>query len=472
MKKTMDNTVEKNKWITLFVVVAMTFMATLDSSIVNVTLPVMSDKLNVSLSSIEWVVAVYVIVISSTILLFGRIGDIFGKSRVFKFGSVIFILGSLLCGFSKGFLLLIIFRIVQAIGASAYMANNQGIITELFQKNNRGKALGILATAVALGTMIGPPVGGVISSILNYNYIFLVNVPIGIIIIVMEIKYLPVTKIIDEKLDIAGGLLQFFGISLFFVAFNLAQKVSFSNVYIIFCLSVSIVLLCLFFYTEYKRNQPLLDLKIFKNNLFCISLICALISFICISASSILVPFYFQDTMKLSASTTGFILMIAPIIVAICSPIFGTLSDKVGSEVLCFVGLILMTFAFLALSFLKVNSVIFIPIILLSLLSLGQSIFQSPNNSLIMSNCPKEKLGIAGSVNSLVRNLGQSFGISISTTFLYIFMSKKLNYRVSGYVFGKDYAFVYGMNKDYIILAAICLFGVIISGLRMYKKKS
>jgi len=471
MEKQKFNNHQNNKWIILFVVVAMTFMATLDSSIVNVTLPVMSENLEVPLSSIEWVVASYVIIICATILFFGRLGDMIGKTKVFQCGSVVFTLGSLLCGVSHSFSSLIIFRFIQGIGGAAYMANNHGIITEIFTREERGKALGILTTAVALGTMIGPATGGIIASALNWHYVFLINVPIGIIVFIMEIKCLPKIKNASQKLDIPGAVLQFFGISLFFGAFMLAQKTGFNNKWIIIALIVSIILIVAFIYLERKSKHPLLALKIFKNKLFSLNLICAFISFTCIAASTILLPFYFQYTLKLSPSTTGFLLMVSPIILAIFSPICGTLSDKIGAEILCLIGLIIMSIAFFLLSSLTEYSVILEAIIFMALMSFGQSVFQPANNFLVMSNCPKEQLGIAGSVNSLVRNLGQIVGISMSTTILYIFMSQKLHYHVLGYVFGEDYAFVYGMKIDYRILSIICCIGIVLNIVRVFKRK-
>ncbi len=469
MKEQKFNDHPNTKWSVLFVVVAMTFMATLDSSIVNVTLPVMSQNLKVPLSSIEWVVAGYSIIICSTILFFGRLGDIIGKTKVFQCGSAVFILGSLLCGVSHSFISLIMFRFIQGIGGAAYMANNHGIITEIFPREERGKALGILTTAVALGTMIGPPTGGIIASALNWHYVFLINVPIGIIVFIMGVKYLPRIKNASQKLDIPGAVLQFFGISLFFSAFMLAQKTGFRNIWIIIMLFASIILIVVFIYIETKSKHPLLALKIFKNKLFSLNLICAFISFTCIAASTILLPFYFQYTLKLSPSNTGFLLMVPPIILGIFSTICGILSDKIGSEILCLIGLIIMSIAFFLLSFLTEYSFILETTIFMALMSLGQSLFQPANNSLVMSNCPKEQLGIAGSVNSLVRNLGQIVGISLSTTILYIFMSQKLHYQVLGYVFGKDYAFVYGMKNDYKILSMICCIGIVLNIVRVFK---
>lgn len=125
-----------------------------------------------------------------TILFFGKLGDIVGKEKIFQLGCIGFIIGSLLCGISQSFTMLIICRFIQGIGGAAYMANNHGIITEIFEQEQRGKALGILTTAVALGTMIGPPVGGLIVSLLEWHYIFLVNIPIGIVILALSVKIL------------------------------------------------------------------------------------------------------------------------------------------------------------------------------------------------------------------------------------------------------------------------------------------
>lgn len=286
----------RKKITVLFVVIAMTFMATLDSSIINVALPVLASKLNVSLASIEWVIASYSIIICST-LLFGRLGDIIAKSRVFQVGTILFTSASLLCGLSNSLTLLIVCRFIQGIGASAYMANNHGIITELFQ--SRGKALGILVTAVAIGNMVGPSVGGFILSIFNWNVIFFINIPIGLIVIFLNTKFLPNSKKSSENMDKTGAILQFLGTTLFFSALISAQQTGLLNPYILIALLLSIIFIILFLILEKKHPQPLLDLEIFRNFKFSLNLICALTSFICIASSSILIPFYLQSTMKL-----------------------------------------------------------------------------------------------------------------------------------------------------------------------------
>ena len=169
------------RWLILFTTVLLTFMATLDSSIVNVALPVISEKLSVSMASIEWIVTSYLIIIVGSILIFGRLSDIKGKAAIFKFGIIVFTIGSFLCGLSNSLVLLVFSRVIQAIGAAATMGTSQGIITQVFPVNERGRALGLNGTFVALGSMVGPPIGGFIVSALSWHYIFLINVPVGIL---------------------------------------------------------------------------------------------------------------------------------------------------------------------------------------------------------------------------------------------------------------------------------------------------
>lgn len=469
MKKDSLSNDNKQRNIVLFVVIAMTFMATLDSSIVNVALPVLSNKLNVPLAVIEWIVAGYSIVICSTLLFFGRMGDIIGKTKVFQGGTVVFTVASILCGFSSSFTLLIVCRFIQGIGASAYMANNHGIITELFPREKRGKALGVLVTAVAIGNMLGPSAGGVILSLLNWNAIFFVNVPIGIIVFLLGIKFLPASKRSPEKMDKKGAVLQFLGTTLLFVSLIASQQMGLLNPYILAGILFAFVFIVWFLMIEKKQRQPLLDPTIFKNMQFSLNLLCALTSFVCLAASSILIPFYLQNTLKLSPIQAGIFMMLSPFILAIFSPIFGGISDKVQSEKIILIGLFVMSAGFLLMSRLSEHSLIVFCAVFVSTMAVGQALFQPANNSLIMSTCPKNKLGIVGSINSLVRNLGQIVGITLSTSLLYSFMSHKVGYRVYDYIKGKDFVFVYGMRNVYLILVFLCLIGVLLTALRIFQ---
>jgi drug resistance transporter, EmrB/QacA subfamily len=468
-----EDKIYKNRMLILVNVLLLTFMACLDGSIVNVALPNMASKLSVSTESIAWVVTSYLIVISATILIFGRLGDIIGKTRIFKFGIVLFTIGSLLCGISNSFIVLILSRIIQAIGAAGAMATNQGIITQVFPANERGKALGITGTSVALGTLIGPPLGGFIVDSFSWKYIFLINVPIGLFTFFLGMKILPKSgKSTGEKLDAKGAVFLTLTIISLFGALVIGEDIGYNHLAIVAGFIIAIISFAIFIFIEKKLETPLIQLNIFSNMLFSLSIFCGFISFIAISSSNIIQPFYLQNTMKFSPAYTGLIMMAYPLVLSVVAPISGSLSDKIGSEFLTFLGLLLTGSGLFLMSTLNEHSSLLAMVIFIIIMSLGNGLFQSPNTSLIMSTVPRNKLGIAGSINALVRNLGMVFGIAMSTTILYGRMSSKLGRHVVNYVTGRDDVFIYGMKGVYITAAIICAVGALLTAYRLYSKKS
>lgn len=468
----MESTANKNKWTILASVILATFMSTLDGSIVNVALPRMAQVLDVSSANIQLVATSYLIVIAGTVLIFGRLGDILGKTKVFTVGLSIFTLGSLLCGLTHSFAFLILARMIQAIGAAGTMANNQGIIAETFPPNERGKALGLNGTAVALGSLVGPGIGGLIVGAFSWEYIFLINVPIGLINIFLCIKLLPKGQgKASGRFDSLGAALFLAAIVFLFSAMNEGINRGFSDPLIVSGFLLSAVSFLTFFIVERKRENPVIQLQIFKNTLFSLSIFCGFISFVAIFCNNIILPFYLQYVMDFTPQHSGLILMIYPLILSVVAPASGHLSDKIGSELLTFLGLVLTSTGLFLMSLLGVNSTIPGMILFIGIMSVGMGIFQSPNNSLIMSTVAGDKLGVAGSINALVRNLGMICGIALATTLLYSMMSAKIGYRVTDYVEGRSDAFLYGMRAVYITAGAISLFGAVLTLVRLIHKK-
>lgn len=462
----------KNKWGVLITILLLTFMTALDGSIVNVALPTMSKALSVNTQSISWVFSAYLIGICTLILAFGKLGDLKGKMKIFKIGVVLFTLGSLMCGLSITLPILIIARIVQSVGAAAAMATSQGIITEAFPKNERGKAFGLFGTFVALGTMIGAPLGGFIISIFDWNYIFLINIPIGIIVLVFCKKFLPKEHVKARKFpDIKGFLLLVITIVTFFIAVMQGGALNYNHPFIIICFIISIITFILFIIVEKKADEPMLDLDIFKSKLFSISIFCAFISFVALFCLSMVNPFYLQYTLKYSPAITGLLMMFYSVIISFVSPFSGTLSDKIGSEFLTFIGLVIMGVGLFLMTLLSVSTPIPLFIGFIIIIALGAGLFQSPNTSLIMSTVNKDQLGIAGSVNALVRNLGMSVGTALATSLLYNRMSHKAGYKVLTYIEGRDDIFMYGMRYVYMVAGAFCIIGAIITFVRLHNSR-
>lgn len=453
-----------SKWLILTVVVMSAFMSALDGSIINVALPRMARDLGATTSSIQTVATSYLIVIVATVLLFGRLADLFGKGRVFNGGLALFTFGSLLCGLSGTLPFLVVSRVVQAVGASALMATNQGLITETFPTSERGKALGFTGTAVALGSLTGPGLGGLIVGAARWEYIFLINIPVGILVLYYGLKLLPKGhRNTEGRLDIPGALLFSLAIVPLFVGLNEGLALGFTHPLILTGFAVSACSFVAFLVYEKRTPHPLVDLSIFKNGLFSLSILCAYITFIAIFCNNIILPFYLQDVHGYAPQQAGMMMMVYPIILMVAAPLSGHLSDRIGSEVLTLLGLLLVSGGLGMMATLGVDSRPAVILTYIAAMSVGMGLFQSPNNSLIMSTVPRHKLGIAGSINALVRNTGMVSGIALATTLLYTMMSQRLGQAVTDYVPGQSQAFLYGMRSVYLTAAAICMTGAVLT---------
>lgn len=473
-QNTNDSIKHNNMWLILIATCLFTFMSTLDGSIVNIAMPTMSKDLAISMNEAEWIVSVYMITICCLLIFWGRISDTIGKIKIFKIGTLIFIMGSLFCGISSTLEMLLISRIIQATGASMTMATNYGIITENFPPEMRGRSLGVLGSFVSLGSIAGPGIGGVIIQKYTWHYIFLINIPIGIFAFVLGYFVFPKSKKKDIplNLDYLGFILfDMFIISLFMGIF-IGQVIGFTKLSIIILFIIAVCSFVGFIFREKRANNPLIDLTIFNNKSFSVGLTCAVLIFSSNLFMNTLLPFYLQDTLKLSSLMSGFILMCVPIAMVIVAPISGALSDKIGSEGLTFLGLFIVSVSQLLFILIGLKTTISYLVILTLLAGTGVALFQSPNNSIIMSSVEHNHLGIAGSINSLARNIGMVTGLSLSTTILYSSMTQKAGYKVNGYIDGRDDLFLYGMHIAFLVSFSLCFIAFIITGIRLYRKKS
>lgn len=448
---------KRKKLSVLVTVLIITFMVTLDGSIVNVALPTMASDLHTTMSGVEWVVTSYLIVVSATVLLFGKLGDMFGKARFFQMGVLLFSLGSLLSSLSSNLSLLIVSRVVQGIGGSAALATNQGIISEAFPKEERGRALGGISASVALGTMIGPTAGGLIVSLFNWQTIFLINIPIGLAAFLFGIKTLPKRSSVKRQaLDLPGSVLMLLSILFIFCPLTLLQNQR--SVFLVILILVGVALLALFVWVEKKSKNPLIELSVFKNAAFTANLVSMFIGFVCIGSVNIILPFYLQDAMKFSTLMAGFLLTVSPLTMAVVGPLSGALCDRWGYRCLLPCCFLLFTVGTAMALLLNTTTPIWLIIVILFVAAIGNAAVQPLNNTLLMSSVAQEHYGFAGSLGALMRNVGMTAGVTLSTTLLYNRMSAKIGYRVSDYVTGRDNVFIYGLHWVYGMLAVLLLF--------------
>lgn len=406
------------RWLVLGTVSIGTFMSTLDSSIVNVALPTISNSLHSDLSTLQWVVTSYLLTITSLLPIFGRTADLIGRKEVFSLGFLIFTLGSLFCGFAHNIWFLVGARVFQAIGASMLMSNSSAIITAVFPPFERGKALGLIGTVVALGSLTGPALGGLLIGLTNWRAIFYINLPVGIIGFLAARSILPADGIKKgkERFDSAGALTFTVGMISLLLGVNHGEDWGWASSPVLFSLFLGTALLALFIKIEHRVDHPIIDLTIFRNKPFLIGNISGWLSFTAMFANNMLLPFYLQHILNYSPSKIGLLMTAFPLTMAVVAPLSGHASDKFGPVLLTTGGLTITGLGLLYFSMLTVEARFYNIVLPLMLIGLGSGMFQSPNNSSVMSSVPPEKLGIAGGINSLVRNLGMVTGIAYSVS--------------------------------------------------------
>lgn len=417
------------KWLTLLNVSVSIFMATLDTSIVNIALPVMSRDLSASISSVQWVVTSYLLTISVLLLVWGKISDMYGRKKIYLFGFIVFTLGSALCGLSRSLNFLVLSRVIQAIGASAMMALSQGIVTATFPRHERGRALGINGTTVAIGTLVGPSLGGILVHLTGWQSIFYINIPVGIIGSILTVFIIPEFHEGPEnsKFDIKGSLLLSFSIMSLFLGFLFFQDGVIDLKTFMVLIVLSILTVYLFLRTEMQVLNPLLDLSLFQNPVFSFGIVSAYLSFVATFSTNLFIPFYLQYILNLDTLKAGLLMSFYPAALAVIAPISGWLSDKISYKPLTVIGLSLNSIILFIFTSVDQSTPHGTLALLLSLLGVGSAMFQSPNTSSIMGAVERNQLGVAGGMTALFRNLGMVSGATFSVMLFNITSKMDIN---------------------------------------------
>ncbi len=404
------------KWFILSTVLLGATMSALDVSIVNVAMPTLKSTFGVSMAVIEWIAMAYMLTLTIFLPLFGRLADMYGRSRLYNIGFVVFSVGSLFCGMSNSADFMIAARVLQAVGAGLLQANSVALITHAFPGNERGKAIGIQGAVQAISMSVGPFVGGILIASVGWRAIFYINIPIGILGTIAALFILPPNQKVEkkEKVDYLGTVLFASGLAFIVLAFNEGVKLGWGSNTIITYFISGITLLSLFIATELKVQYPLIDLKLFKNATFLLGNLTGMLSYYVLFAIMFMMPFYLQKVLGYSVALTGALLTPVPLAMAVVAPFSGHISDKYGPRMMTTSGMLISALACFALMFMGVSAQLPLLVSVLVLLGIGMGLFTPPNNSAIMGSAPKEKLGVAGGVLNMMRSLGLIFGVDIS----------------------------------------------------------
>lgn len=450
------------KWWTLAVVGAGTFMSALDGSVVNTALPVISRQTGTNISTLSWVVLIYLLTISSTLLVFGRLADIYGQRGIYIAGLSVFVFGSALCGFSPGVTALIGSRSVQAFGASMLFALGPAVLTSVFPGRERGRALGLQATVTYLGLATGPAVGGFITQHLGWRWIFFINVPIGFIVIPTALSVLRrESPRVRQPFDPIGALVLAAALASLLFGLNRGEEYGWGNPWIITSLLLAATSFFILVAVERRIPHPVLDLRLFSNRVFAASTAAAFLNYMATSSVSLLMPFYLVTAGNYEVADAGLILVSTPITMALVAGWSGWLSDKIGQRIPATVGMALTVTGLLLLRTLHPNDSPYQIVPHLALIGLGIGLFTSPNNSAIMGSAPRGRQGVAGAILAAARNIGFAMGTVIAVSIY----SSRLN-SLRKVIISEPVAITRAMQDATTAIALVAIVGVVISAFR------
>ncbi len=406
------------KW-TMFTITAIgNFIAMLDSTTVNLALYPMSVDLHVNMGQIQWIMIAYMLVLTVFLPFFGKLGDILPKNKLYSTGFVIFALGAFLSSTAKSFELLIVFRCLEALGASVLLSNAQAIIASIFKNARRGKALGLNGCIIAIGGMSGPAIGGILIHYFGWHSIFYPCALIGIVCAYLAYMLLPhnVKKLKKFKFDYKGFI--YFTISLFALLLAISEGHSWgwNSVRIIALGTVSLIFGALFYFRDHKINYPLINFALFKIRPFTFGNLAVMTSYMAMFTNSILLPFFLQEILKYNPLVTGLLILPYSVTLSVVAPISGRMSGKYGSRYLTLAGPVVYCIALLMFTLLSKNAPMWQIVLASGIMGIGNGLFQSPSNNAIMTSVKKEELGIASGILALSRNMGNILGVAVTIT--------------------------------------------------------
>lgn len=455
---------QTNSRATIITVALGTFMTCFDINATNVALPLMQSGFHTSIAIVEWVVVAYLLTLCATQLTFGRVSDLYGLKKIYVIGFAGFTISSFLCGLATNIILLIVFRVLQALCGAMMMATGNAIVTNSVASSNRGKALSITSISVAVASCAGPSVGGLLASHLGWNSIFFINIPLGIIGTILAVKNIHTdTARANSKFDTIGSTLIMLALVLILLPLDMISKTSVSRILIIISFCIGILMLVAFIFYEMKCNHPILNLALFKNRVFTASIFAATFFYMGEFIIVFLSPYYLQQQRMLSVSVSGLMMLPMSLTMILVAPISGAISDKFDSRFISCTGLGILTAVILSFTFFHVDTPIFLLLIAFAVTGIGVGFFHTPNNSLVMGSAPTNERGVAGATLGTMRNIGMVLGEAISAALLSTnisYATSELSAKGLNGIALKQSAFSYAMRIICIVSACciICAF--------------
>ncbi len=439
----------------LLVATLASFLTPFMGSAVNIALPSIGRHFGMDAVSLSWVATAYLLAAAVFLVPFGKLGDIYGRKRVFTLGMIVYTVASLVLAVSPSAAMLIAFRAVQGIGSAMIFGTAVAMLTSVFPPQERGRALGLNVAAVYLGLSLGPFLGGVLTEHFGWRSVFWLNVPLGLMVIAAVFWKLKAewAEARGEKFDLGGSLVYGAGLVALMYGFSLLPDLK--GVWLIVA---GVLGIAVFIWWETRARPPVLDMSLFRNNKpFALSNLAAFISYSATFAVTFLLSLYLQYVKDLTAQEAGLILVAQPAMQAAVSPLAGRISDRVAPRVIASAGMALTTVGLIMLVLVEQDTVTAFIVVTLVVLGLGFGLFSSPNTNAIMGAVEKRFYGVASGTLATMRLTGQMFSMGIAMLIISIFVGRV---EIAPEYFDD---LVASMQVAFIVFAALCFLGIFAS---------
>lgn len=403
-------------YIAIVAVIIVLIMTVLDVSLMNVALPIIAGDFGISESISVWLVTIYQLVIVMLLLPFSSIGDQYGYKKVFISGLTVFTIGSAFCSFSSGFMMLLLARGLQAVGAAGVMSVNIALIRTIYPRNILPRGLALNAMCIAVATAAGPSLAGWIISISSWHWLFLINIPLGVSAFIIGLRTLPENPVKYDvrKIDLSGSLLNilFFG-ALFYSLGSVTRSgdIVISSVIFVFAILVGVI----YVKRQLKSEKPMLPVDLFKIRLYTLSIGTSVSSFIAQNLIIISLPFLLLTGLHFSELSTGLIMTPWPVATMIISPIAARLIDKLNPAFVAATGMLIFIIGLILLLTIPEDISMGGLIWRMAICGVGFGFFQTPNNVVMVMATPVERTGAAGGMQGTARLTGQTMGSTLVT---------------------------------------------------------
>lgn len=460
------------KWWVFGTIATGTFLSVVDHGSVLVALPDIASHFDADLPTVQWVVVGYALAISVLLLPMGRLGDLIGSRQVYLAGFTIFVLAAVLAGFSPNLPLLLLAKVLQGIGSAMIEGNGMAMLVSRFPGEERGKVLGYHLSVVGVGAIAGPALGGLLVSTLGWRWVFFIHLPAGFLTIAASALILgadrpgPVARG-DRRpaFDWLGAIISGGVLLVFLLVVGNGDRLGWASVPVLAGAAVVLMLLAAFIWWELRTPAPLLELRLFKRKLVALGVAAGWLSFLGTSPVRFLMPFYLQKVLGYSPGEVGLFMIPSAVCLTVMGPISGPLSDKLGWRWFTVGGLALSAIALFVLAiWLTERSPLALIISLLALQACGMGLFNTPNNSSILSAVERSRYGVVSALTQLVRNSANVTGIAVATTVVVVIMgSQGVGPSLDSVSPKTASAFVAGLRWTFILQGILLLVGMVLS---------